>query len=90
MIGNLREHVGDVAEREPDRIGESAFCQPVKEGVSRPRSIDTDQDLPTRRLMSRKLRHRLPGDGDVVGGGVRSRVAGSQHQLQRLPGPVLA
>ena len=42
------------------------------------------------RPMSGQLRQRLPGDGDVVGGGVRPGVPGPQHHRQRLPGAVRA
>ena len=37
-----------------------------------------------------QLRDREPGRLDVVGGGVGARVAGPQHQGQRLPVPGFA
>jgi hypothetical protein len=36
------------------------------------------------------LGERSPGDGDVVGSGVRTRVALAQQERQRLSGPCLA
>ena len=80
-------------EGEPDRVGQSLPVKPAHEVLRATSPIGADQDLLRAPLIPGKqprgqLRESLTGDADVIGSGVRARVARTQLDRQRLTGPV--
>ncbi|GLZ00661.1 hypothetical protein Acsp02_79130 [Actinoplanes sp. NBRC 103695] len=59
-----------------------------EELVTGTRRVTADEDRATVAVRVRDLLQGLAEHGDVIGGGVRSGVAGAQHPGQGLPGAV--
>jgi hypothetical protein len=80
LLGNQRQDLGELTRQaEPDRVGQPAVVHPVQEVVGGACGVGPDEHPASgtaSRLMPGQLPECLPYDGDVVGGGVRSGVAG--------------
>src|SRR5699024_3589536 len=82
-------------EGESDRVGQALPRQPGREVRGAAGAIGADQDFlrPSAVLTEQgrwELGESLPGDADVIGGGVRAGVAGPELDRQRFPGPFAA
>ena len=82
-------------EGEPDRVGQTPRGQPLDVVLGAAGSVGADQDLlrpppaPAQQGW-RELGESLARDGDVIGGGVRSRVARAQGYGEGFPGAGLS
>jgi len=87
VIGGLEDPGAHrVAQVIADRVADPPFVAPVQQLVRRPSRVDPEQQIDLFDVLDGDLLQSLLGDGDLVGGGVRARVAGSQLTGQRLAG----
>ena len=88
---HFADRIGDgLGNGHPDGVVQSPGLrgQPVQELVRPAARISPDQHPAAQ--VAGQLGDREPGGLDVVGGSVRARVPGAEHQGQRLPVPVRA